>query len=98
MPSSRMSAATRYVIIDPQYFREDFAQDLNPTLAAELAASQHPTSFSILGSSSGPGAWHNLPSWYAVSGADRVIDPDLQRFMAQRAASEAQSFEVGDRR
>jgi pimeloyl-ACP methyl ester carboxylesterase len=81
------------VIIDPQFFRDDFAQDLNPKLAAELAAAQHPTSLAILGSRSGPSAWHNLPSWYAVSGADRVIDPDLQRFMAQRAQSTVVNFE-----
>src|SRR4029453_15989568 len=82
-----------YIIIDPQYFRDDFAQDLNPKLAAELAASQHPTSLAILGSPSGPGAWHTLPSWYAVSGADRVIDPELQRFMAQRAGSTLVQFD-----
>jgi pimeloyl-ACP methyl ester carboxylesterase len=82
-----------YVIIDPQYFRDDFAQDLNPKLAAKLAASQHPTSFAILDSASGPGAWHNLPSWYAISGADRVVDPDLQRFMARRAGSTTVQFD-----
>jgi pimeloyl-ACP methyl ester carboxylesterase len=82
-----------YVKIDPQYFRQDFAQDLNPKLADELAASQHPTSFAILGSVSGRGAWHNLPSWYAVSGADRVVDPDLQRFMAERAGSTTIQFD-----
>jgi pimeloyl-ACP methyl ester carboxylesterase len=82
-----------YVVIAPQYFRGDFAQDLNPTLAAELAASQHPTSFAILASASEPGAWHNLPSWYAVSAADRVVDPDLQRFMAQRAGSTVVQFD-----
>jgi pimeloyl-ACP methyl ester carboxylesterase len=76
-----------FVIIAPEFFREDLAQDLNPKLAAELAAAQHPTSAAILGAASGPGAWHALPSWYAVSAADRVIDPDLQRFMAQRARS-----------
>jgi pimeloyl-ACP methyl ester carboxylesterase len=81
------------VIIDPQFFRDDFAQDLNPKLAAGLAAAQHPTSLAILGSTSGPGAWHNLPSWYAVSGADRVVDPDLQRFMARRAQSTVVTFE-----
>ncbi len=82
-----------YVIIDPQYFRADFAQDLNPKLAAEMAADQHPTSLFILGAPSGPGAWHTLPSWYAVSGADRVIDPNLQRFMAQRAGSTTVQFD-----
>jgi pimeloyl-ACP methyl ester carboxylesterase len=81
------------VIIEPQFFRDDFAQDLNPKLAAELAASQHPTSLAILGSPSGPTAWHTLPSWYAVSAADRVIDPDLQRSMAERAGSTVVEFD-----
>jgi pimeloyl-ACP methyl ester carboxylesterase len=82
-----------FVIIAPQFFREDFAQDLNPKLAAEMAADQHPTSLAILGSPSARGAWHDLPSWYAVSGADRVIDPALQRFMAQRAGSTTVQFD-----
>lgn len=82
-----------FVIIAPEFFREDLAQDLNPKLAAELAAAQHPTSAAILGAASGPGAWHTLPSWYAVSAADRVIDPDLQRFMAQRARSTTVQFD-----
>jgi pimeloyl-ACP methyl ester carboxylesterase len=82
-----------YVIIDPRYFRDDFAQDLNPKLAAELAASQHPTNFGILVSPSGHGAWHDVPSWYAVSSADRVIDPALQRFMAGRAGSTVVQFD-----
>ena len=71
-------------LIDPAYFREDFAQDLNPKLAATLSAQQRPTDFSIFVTPSGPVAWHSLPSWYAVSGADRMIDPALQRAMAQR--------------
>ena len=79
-------------IVDPQFFPEDFAQDLNPKLAAEIAAQQRPTSLALFVTPSGPGAWHALPSWYAVSGADRAIDPDLQRFMAQRAGSTTVSF------
>jgi pimeloyl-ACP methyl ester carboxylesterase len=82
-----------YVIIDPQYFREDFAQDLNPKLAAAMAAQQHPTNVAILGTPSGPGAWHDLPSWYVVSAADRVIDPALQRFMAGRAGATTVEFD-----
>jgi pimeloyl-ACP methyl ester carboxylesterase len=82
-----------FVIVDPQHFPEDFAQDLNPKLAAEIAAQQRPSSLVIFGSPSGPGAWHALPSWYAVSGADRAIDPDLQRFMAQRAGSTTVQFD-----
>jgi chromate reductase, NAD(P)H dehydrogenase (quinone) len=71
-------------LIVPAYFRGDFAQDLNPKLAATLSAQQRPTDFSIFVTPSGPVAWHSLPSWYAVSGADRMIDPALQRAMAQR--------------
>jgi pimeloyl-ACP methyl ester carboxylesterase len=82
-----------FVIIAPQHFREDLAQDLNAKLAAELAADQHPTSLAVLGAASGPGAWHTLPSWYAVSAADRVIDPALQRFMARRAGAATVVFD-----
>ena len=31
-----------FAIVDPQFFPEDFAQDLNPKLAAEIAAQQRP--------------------------------------------------------
>jgi pimeloyl-ACP methyl ester carboxylesterase len=79
-------------IVDPQFFPEDFAQDLNPKLGAEIAAQQRPTSLALFVTPSGPAAWHALPSWYAVSGHDRAIDPDLQRFMAQRAGSTTVEF------
>jgi pimeloyl-ACP methyl ester carboxylesterase len=82
-----------FVMVDPQFFPEDFAQDLNPKLAAQIAAQQRPSSLFIFGTPSGPGAWHALPSWYAVSGADRAIDPELQRFMAQRAGSTTVQFD-----
>jgi pimeloyl-ACP methyl ester carboxylesterase len=74
-------------IVDPQFFPEDFAQDLNPKLGAEIAAQQRPTSLALFVSPSGPAAWHDVPSWYAISGHDRAIDPALQRFMAARAGS-----------
>ena len=60
----------------------------------EFAAPQSlaSTSLGLLGTSSGPAAWHALPSWYAVSAHDRAIDPALQRFMAQRAGSTTVQF------
>jgi pimeloyl-ACP methyl ester carboxylesterase len=79
-------------VIDPAHFRDDFAQDLNPKLAATLAASQTPTSLDLLFTPSGPVGWHAVPSWYAVSGADRIIDPALQRAMAARAHSTVVTF------
>ena len=81
-----------FVIVDPQFFPEDFAQDLNPKLGAEIAAQQRPTSLGLFVTPSGPAAWHTLPSWYAVSAHDRAIDPALERFMAQRAGSTTVEF------
>jgi hypothetical protein len=33
-----------------------------------------------------------LPSWYAISGQDRVIDPAAQEFMSSRAGSTVVQF------
>jgi len=52
-----------FVIVDPQFFPEDFTQDLNPKLGAEIAAQQRPTSLGFFVTPSGPAAWHVLPSW-----------------------------------
>jgi pimeloyl-ACP methyl ester carboxylesterase len=79
-------------IVDPAFFPEAFAQDLNPKLGAAIAAQQRPTSLALFVTPSGPAAWHTLPSWYAVSAHDRAIDPALQRFMAQRAGSTTVRF------
>jgi len=85
--------ADQLATIGAPYFRDDFAQDLNPKRAAELGAAQIPTSLGILFTPSGPAAWHQVPCWYAVSGADRVIDPALQRFMAARAGATTVTFD-----
>jgi pimeloyl-ACP methyl ester carboxylesterase len=73
--------------IAPNFFRQFFAQDLSPAKAALLDAAQQPLNFSIVTTPSGPVAWHTLPSWYAVSGQDRMIDPAEERWMAARAGS-----------
>lgn len=78
--------------IAPNYFRQFFAQDLRATQANALNASQLPINAPILGTPSGPVAWHTLPSWYAVSGADLIIDPAQQRFMAERAGATTIEF------
>jgi len=80
-------------LIDPAYFRADFAQDLSPHVAAALSAQQRAFNFPIFFTPSGPAAWHNLPAWYAVSGADRMIDPALERAMAARMGAHTVDFE-----
>ena len=79
--------------IDPVWFRHDFAQDLNPKAAAQMSDHQQPIGVPILTTPSGPAAWHSIPSWFAISGADRMIDPALQRAEASRIGATTVVFD-----
>ena len=61
-----------------------FAQDLPAENAQVLAATQGPIRASAFADEVSQAAWHDLPSWYLVTGNDRMIAPALQREMAQR--------------
>jgi hypothetical protein len=39
----------------------------------------------VFGATVAAAAWKTIPSWYIVSTQDRAINPDLERFYAQRA-------------
>jgi pimeloyl-ACP methyl ester carboxylesterase len=71
--------------LDPAFFHAIFAADLSGDEAAAMNAAQQPTHPATFASPSGPVGWHNLPTYYAVSGQDLIIDPNLERWMAQRA-------------
>ncbi|GCE28943.1 alpha/beta hydrolase [Dictyobacter alpinus] len=73
--------------IDPEAFPQVFAADVEPVQARVLAAVQRPTGLGCLTEKSGPPAWQKLPSWYLVSENDKTINPDAERWMAQRAGS-----------
>lgn len=73
-------------------FLRDFAGDLPPARARVLHAVQQPFNRALLAGRTTRAAWRSRPSFYAVSSADRTIDPDLQRFMARRMG--ARTIEV----
>lgn len=73
--------------IDPAWFHELFAQDLSPRTTRFMAASQRPGAFAALVTPSGPPAWAEIPSWYMVASQDRIIPPEAERAMAERAGS-----------
>jgi pimeloyl-ACP methyl ester carboxylesterase len=74
--------------IDPAFFPQFFAQDLPAAQVAALAAAQRPIAFiPAFVTPSGPVGWHTIPSWYQIAGADRMIDPAEERFMAARAGA-----------
>jgi pimeloyl-ACP methyl ester carboxylesterase len=63
-------------------FLQDFANGVPRKEALVLYAAQG--LLSTAPPTTSVAAWHQKPSWYAVSKNDRTIDPDLERFMAQR--------------
>lgn len=65
-------------------FMRDFAPDLPPAKARALYAVQWPFHKELTAGRTTQAAWRSKPSYYAVSTDDRVIDPQLQRFMAKR--------------
>jgi pimeloyl-ACP methyl ester carboxylesterase len=73
-----------YNWVDPAFFPQDFVQDIAVAQACALAVVQKPITPECFTAKSGPPAWKKVPSWYLVSGNDRVINVDSERFMAKR--------------
>lgn len=86
-PFPGASAGDADAYIDPAFFPDLFAQDVPKTLARTMAASQRPGSYGSLIAASGPPAWRSIPSWYMVATQDRIIPPEAERVMAERAGA-----------
>jgi pimeloyl-ACP methyl ester carboxylesterase len=73
-----------FLWFDPAAIPDNFAQDLPVEQARVLASVQKPIAARCFSDPAGPPAWKKLPSWFMVSTQDRMINPDLERFMAAR--------------
>ena len=73
-----------FIYLNPEIFRENFAHDITPEEADLMAIVQKPFNQSNFVAKSGPPAWKELPAWYQISDADRMIPPDVQRTFAQQ--------------
>lgn len=77
--------AAGFFYIDRALFRETFCQDVGAEEAAVMAATQKPLAGSSFAATlTVTPAWKTIPSWFIVAQNDRVINPDLERFFAQR--------------
>jgi pimeloyl-ACP methyl ester carboxylesterase len=76
-----------YTFLDPAQFHEYFAADLPVDQAAFMARSQVPNFADNFKAVITAAAWRSKPSWMLVAGADRTINPDLERWYAKRANS-----------
>ncbi|QGG43093.1 alpha/beta fold hydrolase [Aeromicrobium yanjiei] len=68
-------------------FLTSFANGVPTRKAKELYATQRPFALSVGSQESGEPAWRTIPSWYLLGTRDRIITPEAQRFMAERAGS-----------
>jgi len=76
-----------FLQVKPESFPEDFAADLPKPFAHFMAISQVPISMEAFGAKATAAAWSNKPSFAVVAKQDRMINPDLERFMTSRAKS-----------
>ena len=74
-----------YSQLNENAFFNDFANGVDPAKARVLYAVQQ-TNVAALPATARTtvAAWHDKPSFFAVSKQDRTINPDLERFMASR--------------
>ena len=73
--------------LKPDTVHNSFAQDLSVHDRWLIVASQRPITLSANTTPAGGPAWKTLPSWAVVGTEDRVIPPDTQRRMAERAGA-----------
>jgi pimeloyl-ACP methyl ester carboxylesterase len=76
-----------FTYLDPAQFHEYFAADLSAERAAFMARSQVFNAAGNFKAVITTAAWRNKPSWMLVAGKDRTINPDLERWYAERAKS-----------
>src|SRR6478609_9692418 len=86
------NAATGRTDVAGLVFTAAFLPDHGETIVG-LGTGYAPASLRILSTPSGQPAWRDLPSWYAISGVDRVMGPALQRDMASRARATVVTFD-----
>ena len=75
-----------YIVRDR--FQELFCADVPAPQAARMAATQRPATQEALSEPAGERPlWRELPSWFLIGEDDRIIPPELHRFMAERAGA-----------
>ncbi len=73
-----------FLYIDRAQFHAVFCADVPVAEAAIMAVSQKPLASAAFGQSVPVAAWSTIPSWYVVSKNDQTLNPDLERFYANR--------------
>lgn len=84
-----------YTQLSEDAFLKYFANGVEPKTAKVLYAEQGATAASIFAGRTTAAAWHDKPSFYAVSKQDQTINPDLERFLAKRMKATTIELDAG---
>ena len=76
-----------FLFLDRDKFHDSFAGDLSAEQAAFMADAQVPWGVDALAGAVTEPAWRRKPSWYLLTTEDRMIPPDAQRAMSERAGA-----------
>src|SRR3977135_1080120 len=85
--SAIKKTADGFTYLDPAQFHEYFAADLSAEQAAFMARSQVLNAAENFKAVITAAAWRSKPSWMLVAMKDRIINPELERWYAERAKS-----------
>jgi pimeloyl-ACP methyl ester carboxylesterase len=77
-----------FVQVKPELFQRDVAADVQADTVHFAAISQVPIAAESFGAAAKAVAWSTKPSYAVVATQDRMINPDLERFMSRRAKSQ----------
>jgi pimeloyl-ACP methyl ester carboxylesterase len=95
--ASKIPAATKgiepvgdgFVAVNPDVFPADFAAGVPKDVAAFMAISQVPIAGAIFDAKVTVAPWKDKPSYAVIPTEDRMLNPEVERFMAKRAKSQA---------
>ena len=73
-----------FLSIDPAAYAHVFVGDIPEAEGAALAEKQKPISGAAFGAPAVVAAWHDKPTYYAISANDLMVPPQAEGFFAQR--------------
>ncbi|MDM0001238.1 alpha/beta hydrolase [Variovorax sp. J22P240] len=76
-----------YLRLNAEGMRKHFAQDLPPGTVRSMTLSQGPISAGSFDEKVVTAAWRTRPSWYVLTEHDHMIDPGLQKAMAEKISA-----------
>ncbi|MFJ8787943.1 alpha/beta fold hydrolase [Streptomyces sp. NPDC102462] len=75
------------VTIAAEAFPAIFAADVPADVTKVLAVAQRPLAAGAFEETASAAAWKTKPAWALIAGADQAINPEVERFGAQRAGA-----------